>query len=291
MKWRTLNIVGLIFLVSCQLEGVENSGNDENDTTGNRLIDSTLISIEEVDPMILPDSLNGAPNDMVWQGESGLRVEWTKKENDPINLNDVVMVNYHARVAGGDEYDNNDKIGRPVPLKSNIGMMVEGWEKGLLEMNAGDEGRIMIPNALGYGETGYSSLVPPEADLIVDIEIVERIKPIVLDEGVKVYIWQNTTVEGKPKKGQKITFDYFAYTCGEDGKMYDNSYQNGEPFTMIFENDNVVEGLHQGMSVLSAGDNAFIEIPASLAYGKSGLQDLVPKNTNIVYDVRVISIE
>ena len=206
-------------------------------------------------------------------------------------MNDVVLVNYHARVAGGEEYDNNEKIGKPVPLKTNIGMMVPGWEQGLLQMNIGDEGRIMIPNALGYGETGYSSLVPPEADLIVDIEIVERIKPITLEEGVKVYIWQNTTVVKKPVKGQKITFNYFAYTVGNKAKMYDNSYRNGEPFTMIFENDNVVEGLHQGMSVLSAGDNAFIEIPASLGYGKTGLQDLVPKNTNIVYDVRVMSIE
>ncbi|MCH2234074.1 MAG: FKBP-type peptidyl-prolyl cis-trans isomerase [Crocinitomicaceae bacterium] len=288
---KTLSLLALLIVASCELEGVQNSGSNDSDSLGNRLIDSTLITIEEVDPLILPDSVNGAPNDMVWQAESGLRVEWTKKENNPIEVNDVVMVNYHARVAGGDEYDNNDKIGKPVPLKSNIGMMVPGWETGLLEMNIGDEGRIMIPNALGYGENGYSSIVPPEADLIVDIEIVEKIKPIILDEGVKVYIWQNTTVEGKPTKGQKITFDYFAYTVGEEGKMYDNSYQNGEPFTMIFENDNVVEGLHQGMSVLSAGDNAFIEIPTSLAYGKAGLQDLVPRNTNIVYDVRVISIE
>ena len=291
MKIRIVSLFCLTLLFSCELEGVNSDDNTDSDSSGNRLIDSTLITIEEVNPLILPDSVNGAANEMVWQGESGLRVEWTKKENDPIQLNDVVMVNYHARVAGGDEYDNNDKIGKPVPLKTNIGMMVPGWEKGLLQMNVGDEGRIMIPNALGYGENGYSTIVPPDADLIVDIEVVEKIKPKELEEGVKVYVWQKTTVVDKPKKGDKITFNYFAYTVGEDGKMYDNSYQNGEPFTMIFENDNVVEGLHQGMSELSAGDNAFIEIPASLAYGKTGLQELVPKNTSIVYDVRIISIE
>ncbi len=201
------------------------------------------------------------------------------------------MVNYKARVAGGDQYDSNDEIGEPVPLKTNVGMMVKGWEEGLLEMNVGDVGRIMIPAALGYAEYGVPELVPADADLIVNIEIVSRIEPIVLDEGVKVYTWKKNKNGAYPTKNQLITFDYFAYTTGENAKLYDNSFKNREPFSFKLENDNVVDGLHQGFSAIRAEENAFIEIPYKLAYGRKGLVDLVPKNTNIVYDVRVIRFE
>ena len=177
------------------------------------------------------------------------------------------MVNYKARVASGEQYDSNDEVGEPVPLKTNIGMMVKGLEAGLLKMNIGDKGRILIPANLGYGENGYSTIVPPDADLIIEIEIVRRIEPIVLDEGVKVYTWKKVKNGAQIEKNQLITFDYFAYTKGEKGKMYDNSYKKSEPFSFRLENDNVIDGLHQGMCVLNQGENAFIEIPASLAYG------------------------
>src|SRR5688500_11625732 len=117
-------------------------------------------------------------------------------------------------------------------------------------MNVGDKGRIMIPNALAYGEDGYLDKVPPQADIIVEIEIVKRIEPIVLDEGVKVYKWKSVKEGKTPVKNQLITFDYFAYTMGKEGRMYDNSYQNAVPFSFKFENAGVIDGLHQGMSVM-----------------------------------------
>lgn len=280
-------LISFFVIVSCELQGVNT---DTTEPTDSIIPDKTPVL--DGKGFKLADSIDGAPNEMVLMRENGLRIEWTKKNNtNPINLNDVVMVNFKARVAGGEQYDSNDPIGEPIPLKTNIGMMVKGWEQGILEMHVGDHGRIMIPNALAYGEDGYLDKVPPQADLIIDIEIVSKIEPIVLTEGVKVYKYKAVSGGTDPVKNQLITFDYFAFTVGSNGHMYDNSYKNGEPFSFKFENAGVVEGLHQGMSVIKAGENAFIEIPAELAYGKKGLIDLVPSKTDIVYDVRVISVE
>jgi len=286
---KLLYLIPFSILASCDLQGVEGEDLITNDSIKANQNDAAVL---DGNGFKLADSINGVPNEMVMMRADGLRIEWTKKNTDnQIQLNDAVMVNFHARVAGGEEYDSNDPIGEPIPLKTNIGMMVKGWEEGMLMMHVGDKGRIMIPNALGYGDNGYLDKVPPQADLIIDIEIVSKIQPIVLEEGVKVYKYK--TIEGgaNPVKNQLITFDYFAFTVGKDGHLYDNSYKNGEPFSFKFENAGVVEGLHQGMSVIKAGENAFIEIPAELAYGKQGLIDLVPSKTNIVYDVRVISVE
>ncbi|MBK6952036.1 MAG: FKBP-type peptidyl-prolyl cis-trans isomerase [Crocinitomicaceae bacterium] len=286
---KLMYLLPLSILVSCELQGVEGDDLITNDSIKANQND---IAVLDGNGFKLADSINGVPNEMVMMRPDGLRIEWTKKNtSNQIQLNDAVMVNFKARVAGGEEYDSNDPIGEPIPLKTNIGMMVKGWEDGILMMHVGDKGRIMIPNALGYGDDGYLDKVPPQADLIIDIEIVSKIEPIVLDEGVKVYKYK--TVEGgaNPVKNQLITFDYFAFTIGKDGHLYDNSYKHGEPFSFKFENAGVVEGLHQGMSVIKAGESAFIEIPTELAYGKQGLIDLVPSKTDIVYDVRVISVE
>jgi len=292
-KTQYLIALVILSLASCDLDGVKSiSGEDAPLTT--ELIDTTdeINLLEEIDLALLDDSIQGIANEMVFQREDGLRIEWTiKKTDQPIQLNDVVMVNYKARVASGEQYDSNDEVGEPVPLKTNIGVMVKGLEAGLLKMNIGDKGRIMIPASLGYGENGYSTVVPPDADLIIEIEIVRRIEPIVLEEGVKVYTWKKVKNGAQIKTNQLITFDYFAYTKGEKGKMYDNSYKKNEPFSFRLENDNVIDGLHQGMRVLHQGENAFIEIPAKLAYGSKGLVDLVPKNADIVYDVRISHVD
>lgn len=282
----------MFLLNACDMSGVKESveENDIDTLVQNDGISDSVVTIGEHE--FINDTINNIPNEMVYQRDDGLRIEWTtKNEGNPILLNDVVMINYTARVAAGEEFDSNKEVGEPVPVKSNIGMMIKGWEEGLLLMNVGDIGRIMIPSALAYGKNGYSTIVPPFADVIVEIEILERIEPIILDEGVKVYKWKSIAEGVQPVKNQFITFDYFAYKKGENGGMYDNSYQNKEPFSFKFKNANVVDGLHQGMSIMKEGENAFLEIPHRLAYGKKGLLDLVPSNTDIVYDVRVETIQ
>ncbi|MBD3638589.1 MAG: FKBP-type peptidyl-prolyl cis-trans isomerase [Crocinitomicaceae bacterium] len=284
-----LYLLLLLPLFSCTLEGVKENDNDITDTS---IVKAEIDTIDIEDENALkPDSLNGQANEMVFQRKDGLRIEWDIKNDDQIQPNDVVMVNYTARVAAGEVYDSNKELGEPVPLKPGIGMMIPGWEDGLLQMHIGDKGRIMIPNALAYGEDGYLTIVPPDADIIVDIEIVSRIKPLKLEDGVKVYKWKTAVDGAKPKKNQVITFDYFAYKKGKEAGIYDNSYQHAEPFSFKYKNDNVVDGLHIGMSVMKPGENAFIEIPSKVAYGSKGMVDLVPPNTDIVYDVRVSSIQ
>jgi peptidylprolyl isomerase len=286
----SLSILAITFFQSCTLEGVENPNKDSTDLIINQDIDSSINEMEDKS-LMLADTLDGEPNPMVYQRADGLRVEWDiKKSDNQIQKNDVVMVNYTARVAAGEVYDSNKELGRAIPLKSNVGMMIPGWEEGLMQMHAGDKGRIMIPSAQAYGENGYLTVVPPDADIIVDIEIVSIIKPILLEDGVKVYKWATNAAGKLAVKNQLITFDYFAYKKGKKAGMYDNSYQNEAPFSFKFKNASVVDGLHIGMSAIKTGESAFIEIPAKFAYGSKGLLDLVPANTDIVYDVRVESI-
>ncbi len=295
MKINFIILIALITLSSCTLEGVKDKKKDTKpNNIVNNNIDTTITHPIKSDTNYLKkDTLeNGLPNEMVWNGEKGLRIEWDIKSNQPqLKYDDVIMVNYTARVARGEVFDSNSEIGHPIPLKIGIGQLIEGWEKALLQMHPGDKGRILIPSKLAYGEAGLGNIVPVNADIIINIEITKRIKPINLSDGVKVYKYE-TVNEGKyPVKNQEITFHYFAFRKNNKPGLYDNSYEKGNPFTFRFKNDNLIDGLHIGFSQLKEGEKAFIDIPAKVAYGQAGIVDLVPKNTDIVYDVRVESIK
>lgn len=288
-------LVIAISISSCNLEGVK----DRTEPNFFEVIDTSIVeSVDNIDETTTPKKIisdtleNGQKNDLVWNGANGLRVEWeVKQHTNRIQKGNVVLVNYNARVARGEVYDSNTELNKPVPLKTGIGQLIPGWETGLLQMSAGDKGRILIPSKLAYGENGILGRVPQNADIIVDIEIVAIVEPIILLDGVKLYKYESVTEQVFPKKDQLITFHYFAFRTGEKARMYTNSYEKGEPFKIKFENDNVVEGLHIGLSQVSANEKAFIEIPSKMAYGAKGLLDLVPSNTDIVFDVRVESIK
>lgn len=279
-----------LIIASCTLEGVK-------ENTSQPVSDS-IVSIKETEhnislPEIKNDTLeDGMKNEMVWNGERGLRIEWSHKNTgNKIKLHDVIMVNYEARVARGEIYDSNVEIGIPVALKTGIGQLIEGWEIALLEMREGDLGRIMIPSKLAYGEEGLIGVIPQNADIIVEIEIISVIEPIELEGGVKVYKYETISEGRYPQKDQTITFDYFAFKTGKNPGLYDNSYENGNPFSFKFENDNVIDGLHIGFSKIKVDEKAFIHIPSKMAYGSKGLVDLIPSNTDIIFDVRVESVK
>jgi len=102
-----------------------------------------------------------------------------------------------------------------------------------------------------------------------------------------------------PKKGQTVTVHYTAsyYLCGggddDDGtgteKIFDSSRKRKKPLKFKLFSEQVIQGLDDGISQLSVGERAKITIPAVKAYGARGFPGLVPKNTDLVFDVELLS--
>ena len=51
--------------------------------------------------------------------------------------------------------------------------MIEGWDEGIMLLNVGDKARLVIPSHLGYGSRGAGGVIPPNATLIFDVELVD----------------------------------------------------------------------------------------------------------------------
>lgn len=110
------------------------------------------------------------------------------------NHTQEVLVNYAGYLATGSLFDSNVKeveeaFGKynparergngyvPFPMAYNkSARLIPGFREALLTMKVGDKVRVFIPSALGYGETGAGDVIPPNSDLIFDIEIVDIAK-------------------------------------------------------------------------------------------------------------------
>lgn len=100
---------------------------------------------------------------------SGLRVETLSRGNGPRpRMGDAVLVTYEGRLTNGTVFDSSTQ---PVPM--TVGELVPGFNEGLTLMNKGGRYRLHIPAALAYGAEGAGGVVPPNADLVFDVTLVD----------------------------------------------------------------------------------------------------------------------
>lgn len=73
----------------------------------------------------------------------------------------------------GAKFDSSLTRGEPFEFPLGAGYVIKGWDEGVALMSEGDEMRFFIPAQLGYGRQGAGRLIPPDADLIFDVQLIE----------------------------------------------------------------------------------------------------------------------
>ena len=83
----------------------------------------------------------------------------------------VVVVNYVGRLANGTQFDTSCK---KTPFEFNLGQgqVIAGWDQGIVGMKVGGVRRLIIPANLAYGAAGAGGVIPPNAALVFDIELM-----------------------------------------------------------------------------------------------------------------------
>jgi FKBP-type peptidyl-prolyl cis-trans isomerase len=106
--------------------------------------------------------------------ESGLRYKIIQKGNGKQATKGAkVSVHYKGQLLDGTVFDSSYKRKKPIDFSVGVGQVIAGWDEGILMLKVGDKARLVIPSNLGYGESGAGGVIPPNATLIFDVELMD----------------------------------------------------------------------------------------------------------------------
>ncbi|SDS85348.1 peptidylprolyl isomerase [Winogradskyella sediminis] len=105
---------------------------------------------------------------------SGLRYQIIQKGNGKkAEKGNMVSVHYKGQLADGTVFDSSYKRNSPLDFQVGVGQVIPGWDEGICLLNVGDKARLVIPSDLGYGAAGAGGVIPPNATLIFDVELMD----------------------------------------------------------------------------------------------------------------------
>jgi peptidylprolyl isomerase len=249
----------------------------------------------------------GSATDGIEEGEvvtteSGLQYEQLVKGEGPSpQPGDVVTVHYRGMLEDGTEFDSSYSRGEPATLPIGQGRVIDGWEEGIPMMNVGGKARLTIPPALAYGEQGAGNVIPPNATLIFEVELLEiqpgsPAAPTEVDEGD--YVTTGTGLKyydleegdgASPQPGQTAVVHYTGWL--EDGTKFDSSLDRGEPFSFAVGAGRVIKGWDEGVATMKVGGKRQLVIPPELGYGQRGGGNVIPPNATLIFEVELLEVQ
>ncbi len=228
---------------------------------------------------------------------SGLKYYDIKVGDGPMpKPGSMVKVHYSGWLKDGKLFDSSVKRNSPFTFNTASGV-IKGWIEGISTMKVGGVRRLEIPSDLAYGDRGAGSVIPPNSDLIFEIELleiekesgaaqkpanaqqpkkaaadpvqrsIEGLTPVTKESGLKYYDIKVGDGE-EPAPGAKVNVHYSGWDT--KGKLFDSSVKRGTPFS--FNTDRgVIKGWIEGVKGMKVGGIRRLEIPADLAYGRNDL--------------------
>jgi peptidylprolyl isomerase len=257
-----------------------------------------LVSIRPGSPAA-PTAVNDA--DYVTT-DSGLKYyDFQVGEGPDPQKGEVVTLDFTGWLTDGTKIGSSVDTGQKVVFAVGEGQVIPGWDEGVASMKVGGRRQLVIPAELAFGEQGASGVIPPNATLILEVDLlsispgspaapteVNEADYVTTDSGLKYYDIQ--VGEGpSPEAGQEITVQYTGWLT--DGTKFDSSIDRGQPATFVIGMGQVIPGWDEGVASMKVGGKRQLVIPAELAYGADGAGGVIPPNATLIFEIELVDVK
>jgi len=214
---------------------------------------------------------------------------------------DIVTMNIVGMLDDGTVFADTYSEGQPITATATDEDLFPGWKEGLLLMKEGGKARLIIPPDLAFGSEGAGGIIPPDATVTMDVELISAEAPpqpttvaeddlTTTDSGLQYFDIEKGSGD-MPVDGQEVVVNYRAWVQGEDGTDYiaSSDSQGGEPLTFAVGSDAVFPGWDEGVRTMQKGGTRYLVIPPALALGEEG-GGRIPANSTLIMEVELVDI-
>jgi len=204
--------------------------------------------------------------------------------------------------AKGEKFDSSKDRNEPFEFELDGGMVIRGWDEGVQGMKVGGTRVLVIPPQLGYGARGAGGVIPPNATLLFEVELLgvsggsEAAEPVGLNlQTTNSGLQYEDVVHGdgaQANAGHRVSVHYtgWLYKNGQRGKKFDSSKDRGQPFRFHLDGGEVIGGWDEGVQGMKVGGTRILVIPPELGYGAHGAGGVIPPNATLIFEVELLAI-
>ncbi len=191
--------------------------------------------------------------------------------------------------AKGKEFDSSKSRGEPFMFPVGMKKVIAGWDEGVSTMKVGGKRELLIPPDLAYGERGAGGVIPPNATLFFEVEllgVMTRTKSGLQYRDIKVGTGPS------PRRGQTCVMHYTGWLWrNAKGKKFDSSVDRREPFSFAIGQREVIGGWDEGVATMKVGGKRELLIPPDLGYGQRGAGHDIPPNATLLFEVELLDVK
>lgn len=191
--------------------------------------------------------------------------------------------------AKGKKFDSSKDRNAPFAFPVGVGRVIKGWDEGVSSMKVGGKRNLLIPPGLAYGARGAGGVIPPNATLLFEVELLDVMKKT--ESGLE---YRDIKVgDGPaPKSGQTCVVHYTGWLWqGAKGKKFDSSVDRGRPFSFPVGAGQVIPGWDEGVATMKVGGKRELLIPPELGYGARGAGRDIPPNSTLIFEVELLDVK